>query len=264
MAWGSRTSARRGSRRSRSGWARRRWSRSNPRDAGSARMPAAKWWGRVLRPMTSRSSCAPMSVMPAPIRRWWSRAFASAAGQRTVGPSLAALKAAFEAAHRAQFGFVDETKALVVEAVSIEAIGGGAKFSEPVLAVTAAPLPGPAQRTRFYSGGAWREAAVYTRDQLAPGHKVPGPAIIIEPHQTVVVEDGWQAEVTAKNHLVLARSGAARARPRRRHQGRSRHARGLQQPLHVDRRADGRRAAEHRLFRQHQGTARLLLRGVRP
>ncbi len=48
-----------------------------------------------------------------------------------------------------------------------------------------------------------------------------------------------------------------------RHQGRSGHARDLQQPVHVDRRADGRVAAEHRLFRQHQGAARLLLRGVR-
>ena len=32
-----------------------------------------------------------------------------------------------------------------------------------------------------------------------------GPAIIVEPHQTVVVEDGWQAELAAKNHLVLRR-----------------------------------------------------------
>jgi 5-oxoprolinase (ATP-hydrolysing) len=46
---------------------------------------------------------------------------------------------------------------------------------------------------------------VYTRDQLSPGHKVKGPAIIIEPHQTVVVEPGWQAAITAKNHLVLTR-----------------------------------------------------------
>ena len=37
-----------------------------------------------------------------------------------------------------------------------------------------------------------------------------GPAIIIEPHQTVVVEPGWQAEVTAKNHLVLRRIAEAR------------------------------------------------------
>ena len=33
---------------------------------------------------------------------------------------------------------------------------------------------------------------MFTREQLAPGHKVAGPAIVIEPHQTVVVEDGWQ------------------------------------------------------------------------
>jgi 5-oxoprolinase (ATP-hydrolysing) len=133
-------------------------------------------------------------------------AFSSAAGRRRAGLSLAALKTAFEAAHRARFGFVDETKALVVEAVSIEAVGGGAKFSEPVLIVTAAPPPAPARWTRFYSAGAWREAGVYTRDQLRPGHEVCGPAIIIEPHQTIVVEDGWRAELTTKNHLVLARA----------------------------------------------------------
>ncbi len=120
-------------------------------------------------------------------------------------PALAKLKSAFEAAHRARFGFIDKSKDIVVEAASIEAVGGGAKFSEPVLALTTAPLPAPARRTRFYSGGTWRDAAVFTRDQLAPGQSVAGPAILIEPHQTIVVEDGWQAEVTAKNHLVLAR-----------------------------------------------------------
>ncbi len=70
---------------------------------------------------------------------------------------------------------------------------------------TRTKLPAPARRTRFFSGGKWHQALVYTRDTLSPGHKVKGPAIIIEPHQTVVVEHGWQAELTAKNHLVLRR-----------------------------------------------------------
>jgi 5-oxoprolinase (ATP-hydrolysing) len=119
--------------------------------------------------------------------------------------TIGSMKSAFQNAHKARFGFIDPTKELVVEAVSVEAVGGGARFSEPVLAIATAPLPPPKQRTRFFSGGAWREAAVYVRDQLARGHQVAGPAIIIEPHQTVVVEDGWQAQVTAKNHLVLTR-----------------------------------------------------------
>jgi 5-oxoprolinase (ATP-hydrolysing) len=115
------------------------------------------------------------------------------------------MKKSFETAHKSRFGFIDESKQLVIEAVSVEAVGGGAKFTEPDHATTDTSLPAPARMTRFYSGGHWHEARVFTRDQLRPGHQLPGPAIIIEPHQTIVVEDGWQAELTAKDHLVLAR-----------------------------------------------------------
>ena len=121
-------------------------------------------------------------------------------------PQLPAMKSAFEAAHKSRFGFIDETKDLVVEAVSVEAIGGGTKFTEPVLPTTGDPLPSPTRRTRFYSRGQWHDATVYTRTQLSPGHAVAGPAIVIEPHQTIVVEDGWRASITAKNHLVLERA----------------------------------------------------------
>ncbi|HKD58137.1 MAG TPA: hydantoinase/oxoprolinase family protein, partial [Hyphomicrobiaceae bacterium] len=62
--------------------------------------------------------------------------------------ALANLRSAFEAAHKARFGFIDPSKELVVEAVSVEAVGGGAKFSEPVLAAATTPLPPPKQRTR--------------------------------------------------------------------------------------------------------------------
>jgi 5-oxoprolinase (ATP-hydrolysing) len=127
------------------------------------------------------------------------------AGRNAKLVSLQSMKSAFERAHKAQFGFVDRAKALVIEAVSVEAIGGGATFKEKTRKTTRAKLPAPVRRTRFFSNGKWQRALVYTRDTLAPGHKVNGPAIIIEPHQTVVVEHGWQAELTAKDHLVLRR-----------------------------------------------------------
>jgi 5-oxoprolinase (ATP-hydrolysing) len=121
-----------------------------------------------------------------------------------AGP-LPAMTRAFEKAHKARFGFIDRAKQMVVEAVSVEAIGGGARFNERAGKRTRAQLPKAARRTQFFSGGKWHKANVYTRDQIKPGHKAKGAAIIIEPHQTVVVEPGWQAELTAKNHLVLAR-----------------------------------------------------------
>jgi 5-oxoprolinase (ATP-hydrolysing) len=132
-------------------------------------------------------------------------AFSFGAGSEGGGATLSKMQSVFEAAHKSRFGFIDETKELVVEAVSVEAVGGGAKFAEPVLTTASTPLPAPVRATRFYCGGRWHDAAVFTREQLAPGHKVDGPAVIIEPHQTVVVEDGWRAAITAKNHLVLER-----------------------------------------------------------
>ena len=120
--------------------------------------------------------------------------------------SAAAMQRAFEKAHKARFGFIDRTKQMVVEAVSVEAVGGGAKFIEKTQRAARAKLPKPARRTRFFSAGAWHDANVYTRDQLAIGARVKGAAIIIEPHQTIVVEPGWQAELTRKNHLVLTRA----------------------------------------------------------
>ena len=128
--------------------------------------------------------------------------------------SGAAMKRAFEKAHKARFGFIDRTKQIVIEAVSVEAVGGGAKFSERAARRSRAALPKPALRTQFFSSGDWHKANVYTRDQLKPGSRVKGAAIIIEPHQTIVVEPGWQAELTAKNHLVLTRaSKLKRAHP---------------------------------------------------
>ncbi|HZL61042.1 MAG TPA: hydantoinase B/oxoprolinase family protein [Pseudolabrys sp.] len=120
--------------------------------------------------------------------------------------ALPAMKRAFEKAHKTRFGFIDRTKQMVVEAVSVEAVGGGAKFSEKAVKRARGKLPLPARRTQFFSAGAWHKANVYTRDQLKPGSRVKGAAIIVEPHQTIVVEPGWQAELTRKNHLVLTRA----------------------------------------------------------
>jgi 5-oxoprolinase (ATP-hydrolysing) len=120
--------------------------------------------------------------------------------------ALPAMKRAFEKAHKARFGFIDRTKQMVVEAVSVEAVGGGAKFSEKAGKRARGKLPAPARRTKFFSAGQWHKANVFTRDQLKPGSRVKGAAIIVEPHQTIVVEPGWQAELTRKNHLVLTRA----------------------------------------------------------
>ncbi|MGE3247269.1 MAG: hydantoinase B/oxoprolinase family protein, partial [Beijerinckiaceae bacterium] len=113
---------------------------------------------------------------------------------------------AFEKLHRQRFGFTDRSRSLVVEAITVEAIGGGAAFAERASRRLVTGKPGPAKRTRFFSRGQWRDAAVYLRAGLSHGHRITGPALVIEDHQTIVVEDGWRATLTARNHIVLERA----------------------------------------------------------
>ncbi|MBB5753004.1 hydantoinase B/oxoprolinase family protein [Prosthecomicrobium pneumaticum] len=123
---------------------------------------------------------------------------------------IAAMTAAFEAAHRKQFGFVFADRRIVVEAIEAQAVGGGEPLAETEMPAPAS-RPEPAERVPVYCDGAWREAAVHPRAQLPPGAVVDGPALVVEPHQTIVVEPGWRARVTARDHILLERV-AAKAR----------------------------------------------------
>ena len=125
---------------------------------------------------------------------------------------VAAMQAAFEDAHRRRFGFIDDSKGLVVEAVEVETVGGGARFAEEAAGDEQSAPAEPHRTTRFFSQGRWHEAGVFLRQEMKAGARVPGPAVVIEPNQTVVVEDGWEAQLTGKDHLVLER---VKAMPKR-------------------------------------------------
>ena len=120
--------------------------------------------------------------------------------------TLATVRTNFETAHRKRFGFIAEEKPVIIEAVSVEAIGKDADAAEERRASAAkSGAPEPARLASIFTEGAWHEASVHLREVLAPGNRLDGPAIVIEPHQTIVVEPGWSAEVTPLNHIFLTR-----------------------------------------------------------
>lgn len=126
--------------------------------------------------------------------------------------TLEDMRAQFEELHRQRFGFVSPDKPIEIEAIEVEALGGSEHPQEPDLPLAADGAPEPDTSTRLYTGGAWHEAPVFRRAGLAPGHHIQGPALIIEPHQTVTVEPHWQVDITQKNHLLLTRAGRRGAR----------------------------------------------------
>jgi 5-oxoprolinase (ATP-hydrolysing) len=102
-----------------------------------------------------------------------------------LGPA-AEMTREFEAAYRKQFSFLMPGQPLVAEAVSVEAIAQGEVFEEESL-----PPKGeakPAETVRMFTGARWHEAPLYRREDLGPGSRIDGPAIIAEANATTVVE----------------------------------------------------------------------------
>ncbi|MES2889484.1 MAG: hydantoinase B/oxoprolinase family protein [Pseudomonadota bacterium] len=126
--------------------------------------------------------------------------------------SVGEIQSAFEAAYRQRFAFLMSERALVVEAVSVEAVGAGDAPTEPRYSgLLDEPAP-VASYVKMFSGGQWHDAALVVRERTQPGHVITGPAIISEKNATTVVEPGWQAVVTDLDHLVLVRIKAREAR----------------------------------------------------
>ncbi|MXU65257.1 hydantoinase B/oxoprolinase family protein [Oceanomicrobium pacificus] len=127
---------------------------------------------------------------------------------------LDAMRDAFAQDHRARFGFDPGDAALVVESVSVEAVGGAATLEEEV-ADEIARGEGDyavAKSAPVWIDGGWVETRFIRRDALRHGDRVTGPAVIVEPHTSVLVSPGWQARITGHDHVLLSR---IEARPSR-------------------------------------------------
>ncbi|RUW56338.1 MULTISPECIES: hydantoinase B/oxoprolinase family protein [unclassified Mesorhizobium] len=112
----------------------------------------------------------------------------------------------FEIAHKAQFGFVYDDKPMIVETVGVEGTETGQTTAEAYAPAGPGRVKSASETRRIYTEGRWHEAGVYRRENLRPSSLVAGPALIIESNQTIVVEPGWQAEITNLNHVVIRRT----------------------------------------------------------
>lgn len=108
----------------------------------------------------------------------------------------------FEESHRTTYSFTLD-RPVVVEALSVEATG---LTEQPDLSALAGDTRrGTPETVSLHTGGTWRDVLLHRREELPPGERVDGPAIITEASATTVVDDGWQAAMTREGHLVMER-----------------------------------------------------------
>jgi len=117
---------------------------------------------------------------------------------------------AFEAAHQTRFGFTSPKTPIVLESIRVEAVARSSLPKAPTGRAAPAspppaddPLPSARHRAIFQSEAV--DTPFYRRADLNPGTALDGPAVIVDPHSTTVVEPGWAAAVAPGGELVLTR-----------------------------------------------------------
>jgi 5-oxoprolinase (ATP-hydrolysing) len=119
----------------------------------------------------------------------------------------ASMLAEFQRQYRQRFGFCFENRQLLVETAMVECIGSEAHAFDVLKAVTGGGTGQPELLTRMFSNNIWHcPTPVYRRDNLSIKQKIAGPAIIVEPTSTIVIEPGWQGELQINGDLLLTRS----------------------------------------------------------
>ncbi len=128
--------------------------------------------------------------------------------------TLAGLRRGFDELHARHFGFrADAQAVLVAESLEVEAVVANRDESAETAPLPHASGSPPKVGTRrVWCADRWHDAPVYRRNVLVAGAVVRGPALIVEPHATTVVEPGWRATVHASGTLIMTRSRRRRQR----------------------------------------------------
>ena len=120
--------------------------------------------------------------------------------------SISVMLEEFERRHRQRFGFIAPERKLVVEALSVEAIGEGDPPPKPEKDTSEeSGTPTIHDTVPMVSNGIWKSCPLYLRDELHHTQVVTGPAIIAEKTGTIVVEEDWQGETDQNGNLILTR-----------------------------------------------------------
>ncbi|HAE54586.1 MAG TPA: 5-oxoprolinase, partial [Acidimicrobiaceae bacterium] len=110
----------------------------------------------------------------------------------------------FEAQHSARFGFISPQTTIILESIQLEAIGAAEQLSfNDTLDDSTDPLLGTFQTTM---AGITADTPFIDRQRVVPDTPIVGPAVLVEPNATTVIEPNWEGRITANGDLVIKRT----------------------------------------------------------
>jgi N-methylhydantoinase A len=128
-------------------------------------------------------------------------------GRQLAGLDRLELACAFNALHQRAFGYHDPAQPLEIVSVRLAAFVRRAD-SPLILSTPNGERDGRALRPRamrdvWFAPDRAAQCAVYQREQLSPGTRIDGPAVVQEYASTTLVGPGDRLEVTATGELLI-------------------------------------------------------------
>jgi len=112
-------------------------------------------------------------------------------------------EAAFHAAHRERYGYGDRSRAIEIVSLRLRATGVTHKPRLKRRPSTRTHHPKPLNQAHVYLSERPVKVAVYSRDDLAAGARINGPAIITEYSSTTLIPPRFKVEVDSWLNLVM-------------------------------------------------------------
>lgn len=122
-----------------------------------------------------------------------------------AGCGAGEMAAAFESAHRRLYGYVHEDRPLEIVSARVEARGRSSSPPTESRRISGRDAQSQAH-TNVYFDGRSVETPIFDREQLMPGDRIQGPAIVCEKASTTVIDPHWQAEMLSGGELLLEQS----------------------------------------------------------
>ena len=106
--------------------------------------------------------------------------------------------------HHQLYGYVRDGRPLEIVSLRVEVVG---RRPDPVeiMQTEIAREPEPAEWTEAWFHNVPYRTGIYIREQLQPGDRFSGPAIVCEPTSTVIVDPGFEAHILPRGEIVLDR-----------------------------------------------------------
>jgi N-methylhydantoinase A/oxoprolinase/acetone carboxylase beta subunit len=123
-------------------------------------------------------------------------------------PSGAGFREAFDRQHARLYGYSNPSRPAEVVNVRVRAVGVTSKPTFPRTPLTTVPLPGPLARRDAWFGGVAHPTAIFRREDLRPGMRGEGPAVLAGAQATAVVPPGWCFRVDEVWSVVITKPSA--------------------------------------------------------